>query len=333
MARTSMRNVLSPADPSQQQGSLAGTMAPAKAASATPEQGLFNSATATQSSDDQSKADDASASSNQPLSEEDWYQLLHNLGGALSKAHPDMEKVLRQMSPDIDYEGQASGLKQKIESRKTEQPSSFAESMFARAGSPDSQKAAALKDQRVRDQEKQKQDDLQQLQEDITNQHIGDLQRRGKFQEALASILLQKGITEAGARTRASERMEEEKLRGENALQRVNARARAVADNFHFDDKLRLKLLDISGKIAQDKLQKYGALDPVTGGFSIKPDQYENWQDETMAEIYNQANNLKTKGVTPTPPPAAGASAPQTSRGKLSDPLGMRPPAQPKKKG
>jgi hypothetical protein len=324
--KSSMRNVLTAVDPTSQGGSLAGTMAPPTNSP------LAAPSVAAQPATTGAVRDYEAEDAHEPLSEDDWYQLLHSLGTAMQRANPDIQKVLTQMSPQIDYEGEAAKLKQSIESRKTEKPMSWFQAMSGSVGSPEGARIVAEREGRQHSQEATKQSDLEKLQEDLTMGHISDLQRRGKFQEGLATLLLQKGIGEAGARTRAKERESQERLKGQNAVSTARVRAQTIADTFHFDERLRLKLLDITGKIASAKLQKYGNLDPITGGFTIKPDEYEKWQDETMTEIYHQAAVLRTSGgvpgvpgstVTPTPgkTPATGHGK---AGGKAGDPLGIR---------
>lgn len=319
--KPTMRNVLAPVDPTAQQGSLAGTMAqPAPTANPT----ATPAATGTQAAAAPGTTNDGAP---EDLSEEDWYQLLHNLGSAMKRANPEIESVLQQMSPNIDYAGQAAELRKKIEARQTTKPLPWY-AAGAMGMTPQGQQMAMHQIEGARAEEGKKAADLEALQENLTMGHINDLQRRGKFQEALATMLLQKGITEAGARKRASEKQAQEKLRGENALNSVRERARTLSDTFHFDERMRLKMLDIAGKIGMAKLQKYGNLDPVMGGFTIKPEDYEKWQDETMAELYRQAASLQGGGShTPTVQGTGVTATPSTGHGKTAkpkDPLGLR---------
>ncbi len=332
--KQSMRNVLSPVDPTSQGGSLAGTMVPA---SSTVDITATQRASQPQTQGQASQSPDYDAlDQHEPLSEDDWYQLLHNLGSAMQKANPDIQKVLQDMSPQIDYEGQAAKLRQAIEARKTPQAMGWLPAAVASASSPAAAQLVEQRQQAARAGAAQKQTDLESLQEQITGQHIQDLQRRGKFQEALATMLLQKGIGEAQAREKNQMMLQREKLRGENAVNSVRMRASQLADTFHFDERMRLKLLDLAGRTAMSRLQKYGSLDPVTGGFTIKPEDYEKWQDETMGDIYQRAAELRHGGIPEEPgstltPPKAGekpGQKPATSHGqvgaKKGDPLGIR---------
>jgi hypothetical protein len=311
--KKSMQNVVAPVDPATQGGSLAGTM---PATNATPQ-----AAAAAPMA--------AAAPDNVPkeLSEDDWYNLLHNLGSAMQRANPDIEAVLKQMSPDIDYEGQAAALKKKIESRQTPGQMPWWQ---AAAGSMTPQGAAIVQHRQdyAKSEEDRKAADLEKLQENLTMQHIGSLQQKGKFHEALATMLLQKGINEASARNRAAEAAGREKLRAVNAINVARERAKNLADTFHFDERMRLKMMEIAGKIAESKLQKYGGLDPLTGGFTIKPDMYEKWQDETMAEMYAEAAKLRAGGSEAPVVGGTGVTGkgtPQTNHGKAkADPLGLR---------
>lgn len=325
-----MRNVITPTDPAASGGSLAGTMTAPVAGTPTVNTTATPAAAGTQAG--ATPAQDQPGDVPDTLSEDDWYQLLHNLGSAMKRANPDIEAALKQMSPDIDYEGQAAELRKKIEARKTTQPLPWYAAASA-SMTPGGERAVEQREQQAHSEEQQKQTDLEKLQENVTMQHIGDLQRRGKFQEALATMLLQRGLMEAGARTRAQELKDREKLRGENAVNAIRQRAQNLADTFHFDERMRLKLLDIAGKVASDKLQKYGGLNPVTGGFSIRPEQYETWQDETMGEIYRIAGGLRTGGGEVPAPEVGGTGVtapgrPRTSQGKAAetkkDPLGLR---------
>jgi len=323
--RPSMRNVIAPSDTT---GSLAGTMVPAAETSfldqpaAAPAPGAYSpddivAQRANPQAQAQAKDYDA-MDEHEPMSEDDWYQLLHNLGTAMHKANPDIQKVLGEMSPEIDYAGQAAELRKRIESRQTEKMPGLLQRTFAHAGSPESDRMMTEREDAIKKAEAQKTGDMDKLQENITMSHIADLQRRGKFQEALATMLLQKGIGEAGAKNRAAEKEQLEKLKGTNAINTAREKASAIADSFHFDERMKLKLLGIAGTIAAAKLQKYGALDPVMGGFTVKPEQYDQWQTETMIEIMKQAHDLQKGEI-----PATGAGK-TPAAAKPNDPLHLR---------
>lgn len=340
--RGSMRNVLTPVDPTTQGGSLAGTMAPVPlSGAAIPAKSTLDfsaSGPAAQAQPDVAgqQKDYEAADEHEPLSEDEWYQLLHNLGSAMQRANPDIQKAVDEMAgKPIDYEKEFGALRDQIKNRATAKAPSAREQALGNLIQP-SGLGAGLSQQASlsRAQQSQKQNELDALQEQITTGHIQDLQKRGKFQEALATLLLQKGLTQAGEREKQQAITAREKLKGQNALDRVRVRAQTIADTFHFNERMRLKLLDIAGKVAQSKLQKYGNLDPVTGGFTIKPDQYDQWQDETMSELYQKAHDLQTGGTIPEVPgaeikaPKPTEKKPATSHGQVGgkpgDPLGIR---------
>lgn len=239
------------------------------------------------------------------FSTEDWAQLLHNLGTGMQKANPDIEAALKSMlGPDIDYSKEAEPLRQAIANRPTTPMPGGIATTLAGFASPTA--AARIEQQRAQSQSEtsQKEQDREKLIEDLTNKHISDLERKGKFQESLATILMTQGLSEARARQRASEAQQREKLRGAALVRTARERAQAISQRFNLDDKMRLKLLDIAGRLAGQQASRVGQVDKITGDYMVPQEQYDSTLDDIVSSLYETADSLRKGGkLTPNKEP------------------------------
>lgn len=317
----SMRDVLTGADPTQQQGSLTGTLAPAPSmqgvvkapaspvAAAAPNPAVQGPSAAPQSSDQ--RPDYHALDQYEPMSQEEWADLLNNLGQAIHKASPGIEASLKELSgPGIDYEKEAEPLRKIIEARQTPNPPSFAQSWLGRAGGPVGEKRIDELNTVARNEADKKQADLEKMHTDMLDKHVGELQQKGKYREALFMSLLNSGMKRSQAREEDAAKLQREELRGENMKNQVIARARAIADNFHLDDKIKLELIKRAGILADKQSAPYTQSDRLTGGLYFPDkDTRDKAFDQILSNLYDEADRLK-RGHQPT---AAPSQKPQTA--------------------
>lgn len=126
--------------------------------------------------------------------------LLHQLGTKLKEAVPNIEDILRQAVPETDYPHLYAPLQKQIEDRPTPKAPGFLQSWLGSVNDPQSAKILENKRQEAVGAQEQKSNDLDKLQAEIVAGHTKDLAAKGKWKEALVSMLLQKQLAENSPR-------------------------------------------------------------------------------------------------------------------------------------
>jgi len=209
----------------------------------------------------------------------------------------------------IDFEAKFGPMVQQVKDRPATKLPGRGTTFFAALGAPEfTQRSLMQKMEQVGREKEQKDRDLLSLQETITQGQIGEELNKGNFKKALAHsetlaklqstldrVKRETALTDYKTRIQAlfEEKKGLEGVRASNAKDLVQERAKAIAKQMGFDERLSLKLFDLAVQPALMQLRSLLSRNPLTGEMEISPEEIDAAMSQVGLSIMSAAQKIR----------------------------------------
>ena len=253
----------------------------------------------------------------------------------ISGAYAKLREMIGAM-PNLNFEQMYAPLIQQAQQRPVSQMPSAGKTFAAAVGAPETTRSFVQDRMRQIEREKEaKTSDVSELQKQALQGHIQQLMGEGNFKKALAqSEVLAKLESSLGDLKRKQamdewehkqevifgKKKELEEQKAGNARQLVRTRARELAKTLGFDERMALKLMDLSVEPLMAELRSRFSRNPLTGEMDIQPEDMASWTEKVNETIRTKAEELK-QSVKPEGGGKVTPSAPAPAAKEENDPI------------
>ena len=257
--------------------------------------------------------------------------------GAHDEAYKKLSDLLNSRQ-DLDYDKLFSPYLEKQGSGPMQREVGAGEAFF-RGASPQGFKSVMKDIDSRKSQERSRFEQLMETERDIVNAKVNQEMEKGKSAQALKTFQIQKelesklaGIKEQRQKETWEEKQTtlfglkaglEEKKSG-LAAQLIDKKARAIADSFHFDEKMRLEFMQQANKIVLAKLEANFSRNMLTGERDISDTDMDRLEADAQSQLLELAQTLRAQqppeptGPAPAPSSVTPAVAPSKSRARAA---------------